>query len=253
MWGFERLLSGPNKGGYSHLNFVRGQPALCRHMKRLKIKGNSSKHASSPRGSPAPTLPARVPPRVISHESNNNRNMIQHLVQLQKQQENLLASQNASFPAQVPSQAQVTSSHQHASVPTQLTQQQLGDDLFDEDTLLSVLSTVIDSPSNPPENTPQNGDSCAFQGMQFFLVEETGKATRASRRMSIEFSGGLVGPAKRRFSLVGANSPEGIVSNGMGEPTRRRASRRFSLEQNVSSGYVFKQLVGMKYSETNLH
>jgi hypothetical protein len=39
MWGFERVQSGPFKGGYTHERFVRGQPVLCRHMRRQKVKG----------------------------------------------------------------------------------------------------------------------------------------------------------------------------------------------------------------------
>jgi hypothetical protein len=39
IWGFERLLDGPFKGGYTHDEFVKGNPSLCSKMKRQKIKG----------------------------------------------------------------------------------------------------------------------------------------------------------------------------------------------------------------------
>jgi hypothetical protein len=39
MWGFERILNGPGKGGYTHACFIRGQPSLCKQMKRTKVKG----------------------------------------------------------------------------------------------------------------------------------------------------------------------------------------------------------------------
>ena len=34
LWGFESIMTGPNKGAIFHPFFVRGQPALCRHMNR---------------------------------------------------------------------------------------------------------------------------------------------------------------------------------------------------------------------------
>jgi hypothetical protein len=41
IWGFERILNGPaaRKGAYKHVCFVRGQPSLCKGMKRQKLKG----------------------------------------------------------------------------------------------------------------------------------------------------------------------------------------------------------------------
>lgn len=43
IWGFQRIISGPNKGGYSHKLFVRDNESLCCMMPRQKIKGG--KHA----------------------------------------------------------------------------------------------------------------------------------------------------------------------------------------------------------------
>jgi hypothetical protein len=39
IWGFCRIPSGRDKGGYVHPCFVRGKPSLCRQMVRRKIKG----------------------------------------------------------------------------------------------------------------------------------------------------------------------------------------------------------------------
>lgn len=39
LWGFERLLRGPNRGGYQNANFVHRRPSLCHKMKRVEIKG----------------------------------------------------------------------------------------------------------------------------------------------------------------------------------------------------------------------
>jgi hypothetical protein len=40
IWCFERISNGPDKGGYGHPNFVKGNPSLCRQMRRKKIKGS---------------------------------------------------------------------------------------------------------------------------------------------------------------------------------------------------------------------
>lgn len=48
LWDFERILdSSPNKGGYTHELFVRGNPMLCKEMRRTKIKGKNSKLLAS--------------------------------------------------------------------------------------------------------------------------------------------------------------------------------------------------------------
>ncbi|CAJ1959698.1 unnamed protein product [Cylindrotheca closterium] len=44
LWDFERIVeSSPNKGGYTHALFVKGNPIICKEMRRTKIKGKNSK------------------------------------------------------------------------------------------------------------------------------------------------------------------------------------------------------------------
>jgi hypothetical protein len=43
MWGFERIKGGAGRGGYRHSNFICGMPWLCCLMKRVKIKGTSTR------------------------------------------------------------------------------------------------------------------------------------------------------------------------------------------------------------------
>lgn len=52
LYGFHRLTSGPDKGGYYHERFLRGKPALCEGMLRTRIKGKGSKSASNPEAEP---------------------------------------------------------------------------------------------------------------------------------------------------------------------------------------------------------
>lgn len=209
MWGFERLISGPNKGGYSHESFVRGQPALCHRMKRLKIKGTGtcSKPASSPSFSPNKFQNSSVIPRAVP------------------------------------------------SLDKTLDEQTL----FDEDTLMSVLSSAIDSTTTP---APQEGDCVLFEGMKFFFVDDYNNAgkssnqSKPSRRLSLEFQGSAVsGNGRRRMSLVGAmtysssqfnrrlsielsSHNNGVKSQDqqVAPVQRRRASRRFSLERGAANG-----------------
>jgi len=55
LWGFERLESGPNRGGYWNPNFVHQRPSLCHNMKRTEVKqktlvGSSSVQKPSKQG-----------------------------------------------------------------------------------------------------------------------------------------------------------------------------------------------------------
>ena len=43
IWGFERIICGPNKGGYKHKYLVRSKESFCLMMTRQKIKGQISK------------------------------------------------------------------------------------------------------------------------------------------------------------------------------------------------------------------
>jgi len=52
LYGFHRLTSGPDKGGYYHERFLRGKPALCQDMLRVRIKGKGSKAPSNPEHEP---------------------------------------------------------------------------------------------------------------------------------------------------------------------------------------------------------
>jgi hypothetical protein len=42
LWGFERIQNGPEKNAYYHKQFLRDQPALCRHLTRQRAKKVSS-------------------------------------------------------------------------------------------------------------------------------------------------------------------------------------------------------------------
>jgi len=52
LYGFSRLTTGPDRGGYYHELFVRGRMDLCKRMIRTRVKGNGCKAASSPATEP---------------------------------------------------------------------------------------------------------------------------------------------------------------------------------------------------------
>jgi len=52
LYGFSRLTSGPDKGGYYHELFLRGKDHLCTKIMRMKVKGTRTKAASDPSTEP---------------------------------------------------------------------------------------------------------------------------------------------------------------------------------------------------------
>ena len=48
LYGFCRLTSGRDRGGYYHELFLRNRPDLCKRMMRTRIKGTGIKAASNP-------------------------------------------------------------------------------------------------------------------------------------------------------------------------------------------------------------
>jgi HSF-type DNA-binding len=52
MYGFHRLSSGLDKGGYYHELFIQGSPQLARHIQRHKVKGNGPRRPAQPDAEP---------------------------------------------------------------------------------------------------------------------------------------------------------------------------------------------------------
>jgi hypothetical protein len=275
MWGFERLLSGPCKGGYLHQHFIRGQPALCRYMKRLKIKGTGNKKpvASPFKSSSSATLKAKntstriSPGQFVSQAASVEPNQLKFPMEAPSVTSS--SRRSPPFVSNTREQSQTLSSNDMMlrSYSNTITHSRSDVDLFDEDTLASVLSSVFENPCNM-ESAPNDGDCVIFEGMQFFFVEDDHhQAPLATRRLSIELSRGAVGAGKRRLSLVGVQrasstpfanlEPQTFSLDGSDygqqaetfsnqSPARQRPARRFSLQRSGNSnasGYVLKQIV----------
>lgn len=56
LWGFEKITAGPSKGACYHSYFIRGQPDLCHHMTRVKIKGAASGESQQQSQQPPPAV-----------------------------------------------------------------------------------------------------------------------------------------------------------------------------------------------------
>lgn len=52
LYGFCRLTTGTDRGGYYHELFLRGRPSLCKRMIRTRIKGTGSKGVNNPSSEP---------------------------------------------------------------------------------------------------------------------------------------------------------------------------------------------------------
>jgi hypothetical protein len=44
LWGFKRILEGPDEGAYYHEAFLKGRPNLCHYMTRQKVKSETVKN-----------------------------------------------------------------------------------------------------------------------------------------------------------------------------------------------------------------
>lgn len=231
MWGFDRLTTaGPGRGGYSHESFVRGNPSLCRHMKRLKIKGTGPKRDTSPKTTTTTTVTstlAHLQPVLTGSLFQN---------ELAQQQFPLPQSINNAEPS-----------------------------LFDDATLMEVLSTAVENTNQLEPNAfaPQDGDCLLFEGRNFFFVEDYTSGNKQERRVSIDmrspgqkqprrFSLTTNNPLKqpvnvvrpsRRFSLERASVHQAISTS----PNVSKQSRRFSLELATSASqqqeYILKELL----------
>jgi len=247
MWGFERLLSGPSKGGYSHTNFVRGQAALCLRMQRVKIKGKGAirpTHASTDR-SPFNFSSKGMSPRVVSSDGNSNSKEgglgLSSAFSLGQ-----ISNKNARFSR---AQQQQQFLGVAGNIATHASKTQGSYDLIDADLLLSIFSSVADDDKNT-DKAPNDGDCVPFEGMHFFSVQDydaskrrEAAAGKAMRRLSMEVG-------RKRLSLIGGNTSAATKSVIAGLPSSyfsidalsqhpkgsQRACRRFSLQQGGFPG-----------------
>ena len=235
MWGFDRLTQGPGRGGYRHASFVRGQPSLCRHMKRLKIKGTGPKRASSPLA-----MPSKVQSSPVQSSQQAPRQKISS------------ALLSGAVPLTSAAQYQPAQNTPAARVSVN------EGDLFDDGALMEVLSCALDNTN--ADMAPQDGDCLFFEGRNFFFVEDYNPAAdqqqqgqRAPRRLSLEMSYKHMPRASRRFSLERAPAAANASRPRGGRQPRRfslerapvtaRSSRRFSLEfSSQNQDYVLTPL-----------
>lgn len=88
IWGFQRIISGPNKGGYSHKYFIRSNESLCCMMSRQKIKGQK-------RAKPRPYFPFKA--ISASNGKSCGLNDIRSFTSIQDQALNIILGKD-SFP-----------------------------------------------------------------------------------------------------------------------------------------------------------
>ena len=160
-----------------HQHFVRGQPALCRYMKRLKIKGTGNKKPVKAPFKPSSATPkaknasTRLSPlgQVASQATTVERNLLLNFP-MDASSATITNSRSPLFASNTGEQSQSLSSNDVMlrSYSSTITHSRSDVDLFDEDTLASVLSTVLENPHSM-ESVPSDGDCVIFEGMQFFF------------------------------------------------------------------------------------
>ncbi|CAB9496764.1 shock factor protein [Seminavis robusta] len=70
IYGFQRLTTGPDKGGYYHELFLRSKPGLASRIQRHKLKGTKTRRAASPESEPnfylMTPMPVQKKPTVVA-------------------------------------------------------------------------------------------------------------------------------------------------------------------------------------------
>ena len=161
IWGFERWLHGPHKGGYFHPDLVRGEAQLCAKMKRQKIKGAAGATTIASTAPASPPMKRSV--STVSHSSGGSAGS------MESSASHSLRSISPSSPTIVGRPYTVT------QIPTTTTLSSSGVSAFHEIPIISptpekesmdqVVNEILSS--GPP---PQTGDCVGFEGQHFFFI-----------------------------------------------------------------------------------
>jgi HSF-type DNA-binding len=213
IWGFERLLQGPHKGGYTHVDFIRGKNNLCSRMKRQKIKGSTGIGPSVTVG------------RGLSNSINNNNNRIASaatrsisLASYHSSNDSVTDAARSISPSSTSSltmpivEARNYYSPDLSSSTTKSVSQESLMTLKNNNNVPDLVHTVPVSPlpeSNamdadtssyePPPPPPQTGDSVIFEGQNFFFIHDAEFA--ATTNYIDDEPRGCAASHRRRLSL----------------------------------------------------
>jgi hypothetical protein len=181
IWGFERILQGPAKGGYQHKHFVRGQEALCSLMKREKIKGT-------------PVVTTRLEHSVATGIAESNTSVISDSMAVVC---SLTVPQTSSLLLSPSSREGSLGGVKAVS----------SESLYD-----------LQGQSTECITTPRTGDCLRFEGMKFFFLEEEisdyvapppGSGGGEHRRLSLQ----LFAASRRKTSSLMNLPPVAKVSS----------------------------------------
>ena len=206
IWGFQRVVEGPGKGGYTHSSFVRGKPELCKFMKRTKVKGLRKRRPNKN----CRTLSESSPPPLLEekHEENLNHKFEQ-------------ASWSNVKPVAAQKQTSRFGSTINPRTPTSFfASTSLSNKLFvqpDNDTssssfrnILSVLGKMNNGTSiGTLDSTPRR--DCCLQHVSD--QEDEPQQLPTSERISMFQDGDVVSFAGRRFHFVEDYRAHHIMAN----------------------------------------
>jgi hypothetical protein len=205
IWGFERLLTGPHKGGYTHVNLVRGKTNLCSRMKRQKIKGNGIIEAG--------TVAVAVTGTTTSAVKNNRRTFSTRSISITSLCSCSSNNSVSIVPARSisPSFVPVVEGRNYNSPQFSLASTiRSTADLKTLENYINLPELVHSVPVSPvsdvktvTEVAPQTGDSIDFEGQNFFFIHDVDFAATTSYSSNDEefFNQQQVPRHSRRLSL----------------------------------------------------
>ena len=159
LYGFNRLTSGHDKGGYYHELFLRGKAELCSGMIRMRIKGTRTKGASDPDSEPnfyrMPPLSMNKPssPNVTDDETMSTGSTETHTSAIKNEQQGDKVCSNDSHntsPNNVSDLNQISSSAKRSISP--LTGAHIGLPIIPFGTPIGVQSTSTITPRINPSH-----------------------------------------------------------------------------------------------------
>jgi hypothetical protein len=124
LYGFSRLTSGRDKGGYYHELFLKGKRFLCHRIVRLKIKGTGVRKASSPETEPQFY---NMPPLDVSdhiNEASNEQRLVSSTLWLNSSNSNATPLSHLFRPGQSFQQQMAQAEAQTAVASSSFSQQQ---------------------------------------------------------------------------------------------------------------------------------
>ena len=166
LWGFKRITksNGPDKGAYSHPQFLKGQKSLCRHLCR---QNNASNNSSSSASNNNNSVSAAAIKKVVAKKTTSAKPRSSPAVVKRATKTARVAQRPVAMPVV---EDTTHCSLLEMSIPTMM-------DLSTNEALFPSLSQgpqdySSKAPATVVESEDSPSDALLFEGCKFFLLEE---------------------------------------------------------------------------------